>query len=90
MERTLDLVFGVYAGVDFWKNDWRQRSIYMVQTDRFDALDNPINECTALRDLTKYCGGTWYALATPVPLLYLSSSLRNDPDLGRLGRLQVC
>ncbi|KAK9813846.1 hypothetical protein WJX73_001548 [Symbiochloris irregularis] len=56
-------------GVDYWKEDWRKRSIYQLQIDRFDTLNPELNECTALRDLTRYCGGTWAGLESRLDYL---------------------
>jgi alpha-amylase len=36
--------------------EWKQRSIYQIITDRFWRSDNSTENCS---DLRKYCGGTW-------------------------------
>lgn len=57
------------AGVDYWKDDWRKRSLYQLQIDRFDTLTPELNECTSLEDLTRYCGGTWAGLESRLDYL---------------------
>lgn len=60
---------GCGAGVDFWKDDWRRRSIYQLQVDRFNTLEPEENQCTSLVDLTQYCGGTWAGLESKLDYL---------------------
>lgn len=40
-------------------NDWKQRAVYQVLTDRFAREDGSTNACT---NLSNYCGGNWKGL----------------------------
>ncbi|KAK9823507.1 hypothetical protein WJX72_003245 [[Myrmecia] bisecta] len=74
-------------GQDYWKSVWRQRSIYAIQADRWDTTEPAENECTTLRDLTKYCGGNFkgierrtdYLKGMNVDAFMMSSVTDNTP-----------
>ena len=52
------LIFSIKARVTV--NDWKNRTIYQILTDRFSRTDNSTEACN---DLGKYCGGTYQGIS---------------------------
>lgn len=59
MKRILSLILAALLSSNVAahsKNEWKQRTIYQIITDRFWRTDGSTQPCP---DLHKYCGGTF-------------------------------